>query len=193
MPDVKHPVFIYCNASGTETGTLNAVNPKCEGSVYNFSWYKWNDATKSFSVFLKSDNGVSSSQHAGLEEGGYKIDITGSGNCDTSLIAWIVMDEPPVAEASLAQQLCNRVALDGDAEATVDAFYYRDPSNGTVVSFSNEITFLWSSTPPSVIPYPSIDIDPVTYSPPLEDVTYKLEVFSLGVKAKHHFFMNLFM
>ncbi|HPI69644.1 MAG TPA: gliding motility-associated C-terminal domain-containing protein [Bacteroidales bacterium] len=188
MPDLKHSVFIYCNASGTETGTLNAVNPKCDGSVYNFSWYKWNDATKSFSVFLKSDNGVSSSQHAGLEEGGYKIDITGSGNCDTSLIAWIVMDEPPVAEASLAQQLCNRVALDGNAEATVDEFYYRDPSNGAVVSFSNEITFLWSSTPPSVIPYPSIDIDPVTYSPPLEDVTYKLEVFSLGCKSEASFF-----
>ncbi|MBN2254253.1 MAG: gliding motility-associated C-terminal domain-containing protein, partial [Deltaproteobacteria bacterium] len=86
------------------------------------------------------------------------------------------------------QQLCNRVALEGTAEASVNNFYYRDPSDGATLTLKNEITFLWSSDPASVIPYPSIDLDPVTYSPPLEDVTYKLEVFSLGCNNESSFF-----
>jgi gliding motility-associated-like protein len=188
IPEVKHPIFIYCDASGSQKGTLSAQNPKCTGT-FNFSWFKWNDLTNSFSIFLKTDNGVTGSLFSDLTEGGYKIDITnGSGSCDTSLIAWIVMDEVPVAEASLEQQLCNRVALDGTAEATVNLFYYRDIVNGASLSLDNEISFLWSSTPASNIPYPTIDIDPVTYSPPLDDVTYKLEVFSLGCSNEASFF-----
>ena len=188
LPGLKHPIFIYCNASGTQKGTINAVNPVCTGT-FNYSWYKWSDISKSFSIFLKTDNGAINSVESNLEEGGYKIDITGgSGNCDTSLIGWIVFDKQPVAEASLGQQLCKRVALKGKAEAAINQFSYRDPTDGAAVTLKNEITFLWSSDPASTIPHPNIDLNPVTYSPPLEDVTYKLEVFSLGCKNESSFF-----
>lgn len=188
LPALKHPVFIYCNVSGSQKGTLNAVNPGCTGN-FNYSWYRWSDVSKSFSVLLKTDVGVAGSVLNNLDEGGYRIDITGgTGNCDTSLVAWIVMDKIPVAEASLHQQLCNRVALDGRAEATVSNFFYRDPTNGATVSLKNDITFLWSSDPTSIIPFPTIELNPITYSPPLEDVTYKLEVFSLGCKNESTFF-----
>ncbi len=35
---------------------------------------------------------------------------------------------------------------------------------------------MWSSDPPSAIPYPDIEINPQTFSPPLVDVTYRLQV-----------------
>ncbi|NMD04136.1 MAG: hypothetical protein GYA71_12755, partial [Bacteroidales bacterium] len=187
MPAIRHPVFFYCNASGTQKGTLTAVNPKCTGSSV-FSWYKWNDVSKSFSIFIKTDNGVSASTSNNLDEGGYKVDITGASGCDTSLVAWIVMDKVPIAEASLAQQLCYRIALDGRAESVVKTFYYRDPTNAAVISMNNELTFLWSSTPSSIIPFPSVNIDPVIGRPPLDDVTYKLEVSTLGCKNQASFF-----
>ena len=187
IPALRHPVFFYCNASGTQKGTLTAVNPKCTGSSV-FSWYKWNDVSKSFSIFIKTDNRVSTSTSNNLDEGGYKVDITGASGCDTSLVAWIVMDKVPIAEASLAQQLCYRIALDGRAESVVKTFYYRDPTNGAVISLNNELTFLWSSTPSSLIPFPTVNIDPVIGKPPLEDVTYKLEVSTLGCKNQASFF-----
>ncbi|MCK7539207.1 MAG: hypothetical protein MZV63_53935 [Marinilabiliales bacterium] len=35
---------------------------------------------------------------------------------------------------------------------------------------------LWSSTPSSAIPFPDLVLDPITFSPPLTDVRYMLEV-----------------
>ena len=44
----------------------------------------------------------------------------------------------------------------------------------------NEIRFLWSSDPVSSIPEPDLRLDPITYNPPLENVTYNLRVSTLG-------------
>ena len=52
-PTVKDPVFIYCNDSGSQKGTLVASSPKGTGP-FNFSWYQWSDITKSFSIFIKT-------------------------------------------------------------------------------------------------------------------------------------------
>ena len=53
-PGVNDPVFIYCNPAGTQKGSLNAVSPGGTGP-FTFSWYKWNDVTKSFSILLKTE------------------------------------------------------------------------------------------------------------------------------------------
>jgi PKD repeat protein len=47
---------------------------------------------------------------------------------------------------------------------------------------------MWSSDPVSSIPHPSTEIDPITFSPPLEDVTYKLKVNSLTCSSESSFF-----
>jgi gliding motility-associated-like protein len=196
-PAVKDPVYIYCNSSGTTKGTLSAVRPKGSG-VYNYSWFSWNEITKSFSDSIKTDFGVASSTLSNVNEGGYKVKIIKSGLYDTSLVGWVFFDTPPVAEASLQQQLCYRVALKGKAEATVAKFYYYDPSTGEKDSIKNEITFLWSSSPSSFIPAPDFNISPIIenypidppftrYQLPLTDVTYKLQVSSLGCKSEASF------
>lgn len=171
-PGVNDPVFIFCNSSGTQKGTIQAVSPGGTGP-FNFSWYKWSDITKSFSIFLKTDAAVNNSTSANLDKGGYKVRITDSGGYDKSLVGWIFLDSP-FAKASLQNYTCDYVALSG--KAAIDTFYYNDPADGTAISLKNAFTFTWSSDPTSIIPYPSIDLNPVTYTPPLEDVTYKLQV-----------------
>lgn len=169
-PAAKDPVFIFCNSSGSQQGTLNATSPKGTGP-FNFSWYKWSDVTKSFSIFLKIESGVSASSSTNLDEGGYKTVI--SGGYDTSLVAWIFIDKP-FSLAELQNRTCYYVALKG--KAVVDTFYYKNPATGLPVKLSNGVRFLWSSDPTSSIPFPDYAINPQTFIPPLVDVTYKLQV-----------------
>jgi gliding motility-associated-like protein len=186
-PAVKDPVFIYCNSAGSQKGTLNAASPGGTGP-FDFSWYGWSDITKSFSTFIYTETGVSTSSLNNLDEGGYKVDIDSAGIHDTSLVGWIFFDKPPLVEAMLLQQLCFRVALKGNYSFAVNNFYYNDTITGLPVILPNEMTFMWSSDPYSIIPYPDAEINPVTYSPPLEDVTYKLKVNSLGCSNESSFF-----
>jgi gliding motility-associated-like protein len=170
-PGVRDPVFIFCNAAGTRLGALNATSPGGTGP-YNFSWYKWSDATASFSQFLKTETGLMSSSANNLEEGGYRVNISDGGGYTATLTAWVFLDKP-YALATLLNRTCDYVALSG--KVAIDTFYYRDPSGGNRVRLPNGIRFRWSSDPPSSIPFPEIELNPITFSPPLVDVTYKLQ------------------
>ncbi len=169
-PAVKDPVFIYCNASGTQKGSLYARSPGGTGP-FNFSWYKWSDITKSFSILLKTETGVLTSSSNNLDEGGYKVII--SGGFDTSLVGWIFIDKP-FSSAELQNRTCDYVALKG--KAAIDTFFYKNISNGLPVKLPNRVSFLWSSDPTSSIPFPDLYINPQTFNPPLVNVTYKLQV-----------------
>jgi gliding motility-associated-like protein len=171
-PGVKDPVFIFCNSSGTQKGTIQAVSPGGTGP-YNFTWSRWNDISRSFDIPMKTDVAVFISTASALEEGGYTVRITDGGGYDISLVAWIHLDKP-FAEAKLQNFTCDYVALSG--KAAIDPFYYKNPANGDSVKLRNAVAFLWSSVPSSTIPYPDIELNPVTFSPPLEDVVYKLQV-----------------
>jgi gliding motility-associated-like protein len=171
-PGIKDPIFIYCNSSGTQKGALHAVSPGGMGP-FKFSWFKWSDVTKSFSLVLKTDLAKFFSDSTNLDEGGYKIKISDGGTYVDSLVCWIFLDKP-FAQAKLQNFTCDYVALSG--KATIDTFYYKDPANGLAVKLRNACSFNWSSNPASTIPYPNLEINPVTFTPPLEDVIYKLQV-----------------
>lgn len=182
-PSVKDPVFIYCNASGSQKGTLNASSPGGTGP-FNFSWYKWSDNTKSFSIFLKTESAVTTSLSDNLDEGGYQVTI--SGGFDTTLVGWIFLDKP-YSLAALQNRTCNYVALKG--KVAIDPFYYKNPSNGDSIKLPNVVKFLWSSDPASIIPFPDFDTIPQIFIPPLVDVTYKLQVSdSFGCISESSFF-----
>lgn len=182
-PSVKDPVFIYCNTSGSQAGELKAISPGGAGP-FNFSWYRWNDITKSFSDFIKAESGVVNSSLNNPGEGGYKVII--SGGFDTSLVGWIFIDKP-YAIAALQNRRCDNVALKG--KAAIDTFYYKNISNGDPVKLPNSVKFMWSSDPTSTIPYPDLEINPQTFDPPLVDVTYKLQVSdSFGCISESSFF-----
>jgi len=171
-PLLKHPVYVFCNTTGNVKGMLDALSPGGSGP-FTFTWHKWNNTSKDFSDFVRSDPGVLTSSLSGLEEGGYRVHITDGSGYDTTLIAWVFLDKP-FASAKLQNFTCDYVALAGKAVA--DTFYYYDPSGGQAVRLINPVTFMWSSTPASSIPFPNIEINPITFNPPLEDVVYKLRV-----------------
>jgi gliding motility-associated-like protein len=169
-PKVKDPIFIYCNTSGSQKATLNARSPH-GNTPFNYTWYQWSDATKSFSTLLKTETGVLTSSSSNLNEGGYKVVI--SGGFDTTLVSWIAIDKP-FASAALQNATCDYVALKG--KAAVDTFFYRNIANGIPVRLANGVKFLWSSEPSSSIPFPDFSLTPQTFDPPLVDVTYNLQV-----------------
>lgn len=184
-PGVKDPIFVFCNPSGAAKGNLNAVSPGGTGP-FTFSWYKWSDATKGFTELIKTETGLSSSAISNLDEGGYRVNISNGSGYSTYLIGWIFTDKP-YALAKLQNRTCDYVALSGTA--AVDTFYYSDPSGGQRLRLPNGVKFLWSSDPVSAIPYPDIEINPQTFSPPLVDVTYNLRVTdSLTCSSESSFF-----
>ncbi len=185
-PSVKDPIFIFCNSAGTPSGALNAVRPQGSG-LYDFYWFQWDIANKSFSTIVKNETGVGSSSATGLAEGGYKVDIYKNGLIDTSLTGWIAFDKLPVASARLANRTCYYVALDGEATSAVPVFNYYDPVTGDMAGIQNPVSTVWSSSPNSVIPFPELR-DPITYDPPLEDVTYSFKVNSAGCSNTVSFF-----
>jgi len=186
-PAVKDQVFFYCSTSGTGTGSLTARRSVRTGN-YDYSWYKWNNGTGDFSDHIISEINITTSTIVSLSAGGYKVKIDSSGITVESLTGWIFFDTPPTVLARLEEERCNRVALDGTAEATTTKFFYNDPVTKNSVALNNEVRFLWSSDPVSVIPQPDFNIDPVTYIPPLDDVTYRLQVNTLGCSGESSFF-----
>jgi hypothetical protein len=177
----KDPVFIFCNASGSQKGALNASSLGGTGP-FNFSWYKWSDAANSFSIIP----GVSTSSINNLDEGGYQVRITDLGGYDTSLVGWIFIDKP-YSLAELQNRTCDYVALKG--EAAIDTFFYKNPSDGLPVKLPDGVKFLWSSDPESSIPFPDLELNPQTFNPPLVNVTYKLHVIdSFGCISESSFF-----
>jgi gliding motility-associated-like protein len=184
-PGVKDPVFVYCNSSGTVKGSLSAVSPGGTGP-FTFSWYRWSDATKGFTIFISTETGVMSSALANLDEGGYRVSISDGSGYNSSLTGWIFTDGPS-SLAKLQNRTCDYVALSG--KVAVDTFFYSDPAGGQRIRLPNGVKFLWSSNPVSSIPYPDIEINPQTFNPPLENVTYSLVVTdSLGCSGESSFF-----
>lgn len=186
-PSVKDPMFFFCNSQGTSSAALNAASPGGVGP-FTFSWFRWSDATRGFTDPVTSQTGVMNSTAANLTEGGYRVNISNSQGYSTSLTSWIFYDSSPGASARLANNTCDYVALDGDTSSVIRRFYYRDPANGSNLGLKNEISFTWSSDPESVIPFPSIELNPITFTPPLEDVTYRLRVSTLGCATEASFF-----
>jgi len=165
------PVFIFCAGSGSVTGTLVAASPGGT-APFTFTWTGYNQAGGGYTIPVKTESGTTSTA-SGLEEGGYRVQISDGGGYSTELFAWVHLDQP-VAQAALLHYTCDYVALDG--MAAPDPFDYYDPSTGAPRRLPNGVRHLWSSSPASTIPYPDLEIDPITYSPPLEDVRYTIEV-----------------
>jgi PKD repeat protein len=70
-----------------------------------------------------------------------------------------------------------------------DDFFYDDISTGNRIKLPNGVRFLWSSNPSSVIPFPDSEKNPQTFTPPLVDVTYNLQVSdSFGCVSESSFF-----
>jgi len=165
-------IYIFCSSNGETDGTLLA-NPPGGTPDWTFEWRKYNPAIFSFDTIFYSDSSVSSSEINGLGSGGYQVRVTDENNLDTAFVAWVFIDEP-FDSIAIRNFTCDYLALEGFAYP--DTFKYYDLDDDTLIILENGITFRWSSDPESTIPYPTLEINPITYQPPYEDTWYYLSI-----------------
>jgi len=177
------PVFIFCTTGPGDTGTLEASSPGGT-APFTFTWTRYNETGGGYTIPVRTESGVTSTA-AGLTEGGYRVQITDGGGYSAELYAWVNLDRPFV-RAALLHYTCDYVALDGTANP--DNFNYYDPLTNVPRRLPNGVKHLWSSSPASAIPYPDLELDPITYTPPLTDVRYTLQVTdSFGCSVSESF------
>lgn len=179
----KDPVFIFCAADGSDRGSLRVL-PEHSATTFDFTWYRYHPGSSSFQLFAGPLTAADSRADT-LSPGGYRIEVSTAG-WDTAYHAWVHMDLP-VAEARVRDFKCSYVALGGTA--AVDTFIYYDPTDGTPRRLPNDCRFLWTADPATSIPYPDLEINPVSYSPPVEDTYFTIEVAdSFGCSAASEVF-----
>jgi gliding motility-associated-like protein len=165
-------IYIFCSSNGESDGTLLA-NPPGVIQGCDFEWRKYNQAIFSFDTVFYSEYGVDFSEISGLGSGGYQVRITDGILVDTAFIAWVFIDEP-FDSVAILNFTCDYLALKGFAYP--DTFKYYDLDDNTQIILENGVNFRWSSDPVSTIPYPTLEINPITYNPPYEDTRYYLSV-----------------
>lgn len=173
-PEKVDTVRVFCSPGDNGlpvTGSLTAI---AEHGVpgWDFVWSRLDTISFVYVPFF-TENGVSSSTVVDLESGGYRVRVT-DGNAEDSIYdVWVYVRNLEVT-AGVRNYTCEYLALRG--EVLADVFRYFDPADQTPLTLSNPTSFLWTSTPTSIIPGASNDLFPVTYAPPTVDTEYYLTV-----------------
>jgi gliding motility-associated-like protein len=190
-------IFIFNLPSGSteqNIGTLAASipNPAKNG---DFTWSKYNAGV--FNNF-HTDAGVEQSALNNLEEGGYRIDITNTGYNDTSLYAWVFVNDMYLSldtmksnrEDTIRVELrdCGRITFIGDAAE--ETFTYYDVHTDTAITLNNGIEYEWTSDNNKVTIKNPDRLKPSSiFDPPYEDTWFYLHgIDSFGCQRRDSVF-----
>jgi gliding motility-associated-like protein len=176
----KDPLFVFYQANGAhKPGSLAATHPVTGN--YDFEWSRYNPALPGFDTPFHSDPGTASSSVSGLEEGGYRVRISDGISVDTTMIAWVMLDNL-VAETDKNAEgkirpfnyTCDFLVISGSV--ATDTFTYYDPLTHDAIPLSIDFRFKWTSDNQDLrIPNDSTILDPnITYLPPVRDTWYIL-------------------
>ena len=188
-------VFVFYNAPGLpKKGSLTAI-PAVAGN-YNFEWSKYNPSINGFDPVFLTQNNLSQSVAANLEEGGYKVRISNGSGVDVSFTSWVYLNElrAEVEKDNLGnlkpfKYTCSIIQLDG--LAFIDIFYYYDFLTHGQILLQNGYTFRWTSDNPDLnIPFASIYQDPqIINNFPVVDTRFVFTVTdSFGMQASDNVF-----
>lgn len=168
-------IYVICrsDANGDDhTGTLGAKPPSGYSAV-DFIWSKYNESNHNYDAPFYSESGVDVSYVNDLTSGGFRVRITDGGTLDNYYYAWLFVDTPYVAN-QIQNFTCEYVALNGFIRTA--PFSYYDPGNNSEIQILNKSKFEWTSDPHTDLPYPTLELNPVTYTPPYEDTWFYLTV-----------------
>ena len=178
----KDPLFVFYQSNQVPNpGSLGATLPG-NGS-YNFEWSRYNEAIGGYDPPFASDANVTASTVTDLEEGGYRVRIFDGAATDTSLIAWVMLDDMTAGvlkdannEVLPAFSTCNFMVVIGNVQP--DTFTYYDPTTHDPRLMPVGYKFKWTSDNPDLnIPNDSTNLRfNITYLPPVEDTWYILTV-----------------
>jgi len=173
------PIFIFCSSTFAGDDTLGVLISQTPGGVLaQIEWSRLNDTDYVYDAPFLVENGIASSTAVDLSSGGYRVRMFDGGSLDTLFYAWVFVNKPYV-RAQIQNFTCEYLALNGEASSA--PFYYTDLTDSSRQYLKNGIEFEWTADPKAEIPYPTLDLNPITYSPPYEDTRYTLTVTdSLG-------------
>ncbi len=176
----RDPLFVFYQTGGALIpGTLSASYP--EPGIFNFEWRKYNPGAGGFDPVFSSDAGVPSSSVSNLEDGGYRVRVWNGTSTDTTMTAWVMLDEfSNEIEKTFDGMLpgyrytCDYVSLAGYVYP--DTLVYYDLLSNTQISRILDYGFKWTSDNPDLdIPNDSTVLRPnTTYKPPYKDTEYYL-------------------
>jgi gliding motility-associated-like protein len=176
------PLFVFYQTNKVPNpGSLSATLPGT--GVYSFQWSRYNPVTGNFDPPFASESGVPASTVSNLQEGGYQVRIQDGADTDTSLMAWVMLDEMSASvvkdvndKVLPAFSTCNFLVVIGQVEP--DTFRFYDPASQEPIEEPVGFKFKWTSDNPDLkIPNDSTNLKfNITYQPPVEDTWYILTV-----------------
>jgi len=176
----KDPFFVFYQTNGADKpGSLTATHPAAGN--YDFQWSRYNPSLPGFEPPFHSDPNSVSSSVSGLEDGGYRVRIRDGISTDTTMMAWVMLDNLVARTDKNAEgkvrpfnYTCEFLVISGSV--TTDTFTYYDPVTHDAGSLDIGFRFKWTSDNDDLrIPNDSTVLDPnITYLPPVEDTWYIL-------------------
>ena len=176
----KDPLFVFFQSNGVhKPGSFTATLPGSEN--YSFEWSRYNPGIPGFDPPFSTVSDVPSSSVSGLQEGGYRVRIFNGSGTDTTLMAWVMLDDF-LAEVEKDEEgklpsykyTCDIVSISGYVYP--DTLVYYDPVFHDTLSTVVEFRFRWTSDNDELrIPNDSTILHPnITYQPPYKDTWYIL-------------------
>ena len=178
----KDPFYIfYQTGEEYKPGSLTASLPGNES--YTFEWSIYNPELSGFDPPFQTEANQPVSTVTDLESGGYKVRIFNASGTDTSMMAWVMLDDlhawvHKTEDGNFDPRYrdCSRLALSGFVEE--DTLLYFDPVSNDLLTRPLDYGFEWTSDNEDLlIPNATTVLSPnITYSPPYKDTWYYLTV-----------------
>ncbi len=176
----RDPLFVFYQTDQVyKAGALTARYPG--PGNFNFEWRKYNPGAGGFDPVFSSDAGTTSSSVSNLGEGGYRVRAWNGGGIDTTMVAWVMLDQfsndiEKTHDGLLPgyRYTCDYVSLAGYVYP--DTLIYYDLLSNTEITRILDYRFKWTSDNADLdIPNDSIVLRPnTTYKPPYKDTYYYL-------------------
>ena len=182
---LESQLFVFYQSDGNyRPGSLTATGPAA-GS-FDFVWTKYDPEADGFTIPVSAENNVTGLTITGLDDGGYRVQVSNGVDTDTSFIAWVMLNNLLVktekdanGELKSFRSGCsdgNYIIIAGGVE--IDTFYYYDPVSHNRILYPNDFDILWTSDNPDLTIYNPRNKDAMrsNYSnaPPYKDTYYIL-------------------
>jgi len=176
----KDPLFVFYQINRVpKAGMLSATLPGSDN--YNFEWNRYNPSTGAFDILAGAETGKQFSTISDLVDGGFQVSISDGNGFDTSMIAWVMLDNLRAETEKTADGLlkpnkyyCEFLVISGFV--TPDTMVYYDPVSNVMLQLPVDYKFKWTSDNTDLrIPNDSTILGPnISYLPPIEDSWYIL-------------------
>lgn len=161
-------IFIFCVQDSLVTDGLLRATTQLAGTK-TFLWEVYNEQTAAFDFYFSESSDGTSSEIAGLGDGGYRVSITLGASTETYR-AW-VFNNWTVASGTVGESNCVSFNLSGNFRSAV-LTYYDLVSNAELEVFK-DVKVQWKDGSEVV----STMLSYQNYNPPTQNTDYTLRVY----------------